>query len=89
MTLPSIVLKGKVIKKSTTMTMTMTFQNFFGIYLNKLLSSVGSPWSGILRWEIYEVCKLLATDVRLYSLGGLLKFEKEKVDFLREQVTEL
>ena len=27
-TLPSIVLKGKVIKKSTTMTMTMTFQNF-------------------------------------------------------------
>ena len=48
-----------------------------------------SPWSGILRWEIYEVCKLLATDVRLYSLGGLLKFEKEKVDFLREQVTEL
>ena len=45
--------------------------------------------SGILRWEIYEVCKLLATDVRLYSLGGLLKFEKEKVDFLREQVTEL
>ena len=71
------------------MTMTMTFQNFFGIYLNKLLSCVGSPWSGILRWEIYEVCKLLATDVRLYSLGGLLKFEKEKVDFLREQVTEL